>query len=198
MKKKYTLTKEITSGGHGTLYTVHEPNAKGETIQFEIYHCHVVNAEKRRNCLPYIWYKKGYTDRIISDYLTVHTYVIDTEGACWGRYNPTTKLADDDKTRSVIDFEWLFEDTSENEERLVNEVMRRFKSARGKSATEKRLDKIKEYADKRNMEIYHATPKGWRIEEHSIYLGCYIISNMSFAEHRKDKTKEYKKGLLVL
>lgn len=197
MRKKYTLTKEITSGGHGTLYTVHEPNAKGETMQFEIYHCHVANADKHKDCLPCMWYEKGYTDKIISDYLTVHTYVTDTEGDCWGRYNPTTKLADD-KKRNVINFEWLFEDTSENEEKIVDEIMRLFKSARGKSATEKKLDKIKEYAGKHNMEIYRTTPKGWHIEERPIYLGCYMISNMSFAEHRKDKTKEYKKGLLVL
>lgn len=198
-KTKYTLSKEITGGGHVTLYTAAEPNAKGETMQFEVCHCHVDNADKNKKCLPYIWYKEGWTDRIISDYLTVHTYVTDSEGACWGRYNPTVKLADDDKKRRVINFEWHFEDTTENEEKLVNEIMRRFKSAKGKSATEKKLDKIKEYAGKHNMEIYCAVPKGWHTENQSpIYLGCYAISNITFAEHIKDKTKEYKKGLLVL
>lgn len=96
-------------------------NKKGESLTLEVNACY---NEKSPRCLPVLWYKNGYTDRLILNYWSVRPYVRDKDGNSWGRYD-FTKLSYDGKRR-VIDFDWLLESTIENLEKLVAEILRRF------------------------------------------------------------------------
>lgn len=101
-----------------------EKNGKGETLTVEFIvseNCH------KSYSLPRLWFKKGWTDHELETYWSVNTYAYSEDGSCRGLYNPTEK---DEGTRHVIDFEWLFEATPENLEKLTEEIARRFYSAK--------------------------------------------------------------------
>ena len=52
------------------------------------------------------------------------TLPIPIYGSCYGRYGFTK--TSEDGLRPVIDFDWIFEATAENLEKLVKEMLRRF------------------------------------------------------------------------
>ena len=114
---KYTVEK-----GCGSLTWIHvtEPNEKGETLLIELSECENPGG---KNALPVLWKKHGFIDRVLDTYICIHTYVTDTEGNCYGRYNPQTKLSEDGK-RSVINFDWMFENTEENKQKLIDETLK--------------------------------------------------------------------------
>lgn len=96
-------------------------NKKGERLVLEVCCCYNENSP---HSLPVLWYKNGWTDRLILNYLNVRPYIYDKDGNCYGRYD-FVKLSADGK-RQVIDFDWLFEATTENLEKLIKEILRRF------------------------------------------------------------------------
>ena len=174
-----TINKE-RSNEFVTWITVNEPNAKGETLIIEL---HRRINPKGKNALPELWKKHGFIDRVLETYICVHTYATDTEGNCYGRYNPQTKLSEDGK-RNVINFEWMFEDTEENEQKLVDEVLRLFGSATGKSATQEKLEKIEAYAEENGLEITHEKPEGWRELNGGSPRGSVVITNQKSFKDR--------------
>ena len=104
-------------------------NSKGESLTVEISYCDPDNSDKKS--LPNLWKKSGYIDRVLENYLVLHTYVEDENG-CWDRYNPQTKpYTRYEKGKCVesikiINFDWMFEAIPENVIKLLNEVERRF------------------------------------------------------------------------
>jgi hypothetical protein len=183
---KYTVEKRA---GSITWIHVTEPNEKGEILLIELSECENPGG---KNALPVLWKKHGYIDRVLETYVCIHTYVTDTEGNCYGRYNPQTKLSEDGK-RSVINFEWMFENTEENKQKLIDECIRIFESATGKSATEEKIEKIEAYATENGLEITHEKPEGWR-ELNGICSprGCVVITNQ-----KNFKDKDYIRKLWV-
>ena len=168
---KYTIEK-----GCGSLTWIHvtEPNEKGETLLIELSEC---TNPGGKNALPVLWKKHGFIDRVLDTYICIHTYVTDTEGNCYGRYNPQTKLSEDGK-RSVINFDWMFENTEENKQKLIDECIHIFESVRGKSATQEKIEKCEAYAKENNLEIVSEKPEGWR-ELNGVYCphGSVVITN---------------------
>lgn len=86
------------------------PNRKGERMRLFITSGHLYQH----------LFKRG-DDTL---HLDVETYVYDSHGNCFGRYNPLINYA----TRSV-DVEKIFADTDANRKRLVNEVGKLFYAA---------------------------------------------------------------------
>ena len=119
-------------------YTFTNTNKKSESLIIELSKC---EDSSYKNSLPKLWYKNGYTDKVLESYWSIQTYVKDSEGQSYGRYNPQHKLSEDTK-RSVINFDWMLEATEENKEKLIDEVYRIFSVATGESATEKKHRKI--------------------------------------------------------
>lgn len=155
MNKKYTIEQMAETRW---VYTFTDTNKKGESLIIEL----SKNEDSSfKNSLPKLWYKNGYTNRILESYWSIGTYVKDSEGQSYGRYNPQHKISDD-KKRSALNFDWMLEATEENKEKLINEVYQIFTTATGESATEKKHRKIKEYAEKYNINIYKSIPKGWK------------------------------------
>lgn len=177
MENKYTVeqTSEIT-----WFYTFTDVNEKGEKLVIELTKVSVSGS--LHNSLPMLWNKKGYIDRVLETYWCIQTYVKDTEGNSFGLYNPQHKLEvdEDGRNRSVINFEWMFEATEENKEKLLNEVYQLFSSAKGETATEEKKRKIREFAVKNNIDIYETIPQGW--DKLNGYItapkGTVWISNM--------------------
>lgn len=183
---EYTIEK-----GNGSLTWIYitEPNRKEETLTIELSECKNPGG---KNALPYLWYKAGYTDKILDAYLCIHTYCTDSEGKCYGRYNPQTKESEDGK-RNVINFDWMFENTEENKQKLINEVIRLFESAIGKSATQEKMERCNKYADENGIEILTEKPEGWKeLLGISAPIGSVVITN-----RKSFKQKDYKKALLV-
>ena len=96
-------------------------NKEDERLVIEVCSCY---NEKSPNCLPVLWYKNGWTKELILNYWSVRHYVYDKDGNCYGKYDFTK--TSDDGLRQVIDFDWIFENTIENLEKLINESLRRF------------------------------------------------------------------------
>lgn len=192
---KYTVKKG--SSPYITLYELNEKNQKGENLLIELVECTSLGDKKS---LPYLWYKSGYTDKILYTYLSIHTYCTDSEGNCSGKYNPQTKQSEDGK-RNVIDFEWLFENTEENKQKLINECIRLFESATGKSATEIKMEKIKQFAKENDLDICMEIPEGWQ-ECYSMTFpsGCTRIINCKRFKRINGKLKQnpnYKEAIYV-
>lgn len=184
--KKYTVEKKC---GSITLIHVTEPNAKKETLLIELSECENPGG---KNAIPVLWHKHGFTDRVLDTYICIHTYVTDSEGNCFGRYNPQTKLSEDGK-RHVINFNWMFENTEENKQKLIDECIRLFESAIGKSATQEKIEKCEAYAKENNLEIVNEKPKGWReLFGVSSPCGSVVITN-----RQTFKQKDYKRALWV-
>lgn len=184
---EYTIEK-----GNGSLTWIYitEPNRKEETLTIELSECKNPGG---KNALPYLWYKAGYTDKILDTYLCIHTYCTDSEGNCYGRYNPQTKRSDDGE-RNVINFDWMFENTEENKQKLINEVIRLFESATGESATQEKMERCNKYADENGLEILTEKPEGWKeLFGISAPIGSVVITN-----RKSFKQKDYKKALYIL
>lgn len=177
-------------------YTFAEPNAKGETLIVELTKCE--DDPNWKNSNPKLWKKKGCMDRVLETYWSISTYVRDTEGNCYGIYNPqdTTEYhSETNSIRSVIDFDWMFEATEENKERLINEVYRLFSSAQGKTATEEKIEAINKFAEERAIEVVKELPEGWKILKGALTApkGATWVSNM-----KTIKSGERKSGLLLI
>lgn len=176
--------------GNTTWIYVTESNQKGETLIIGITEC--TTNSNSKNSLPYLWYKEGYTDKVLNTYLCIQTYCTDSEGNCCGKYNPQTKRSDDGK-RHEINFDWMFENTEENKQKLTNEVIRLFESATGKSATQEKMEKCTKYVDENKLEIVTAKPEGWReLLGVSSPVGSVVITN-----RKSFKQKDYQKALYV-
>lgn len=173
MENKYTVEQMAEARW---FYTFTDVNEKGEKLIIELQKCEDNSSNKS---LPKLWKKGGYIDRVLETYWCIETYVKDTEGNSFGMYNPQHKLSEDGKVM-VINFDWMFEATEENKEKLINEVYKLFSSAKGETATEEKKRKIKEYAIKNNIEIYKTMPKGWNNLTYHINcpIGTVWISNM--------------------
>ena len=182
MKKDYTIEQMAETRW---FYTFTEKNAKGETLIIELSHC---TNSGGSHALPELWKKNGYIDRVLETYWCISTYVRDTENNCYGRYNPQSKLSEDGK-RSVINFDWMFEATEENKEKLINEVVKIFYSQSGETATEKKIRKVKEFADKKNIELLTEIPEGWKdIGGFTAPIGSTWISNSESFKSKNRKT----------
>lgn len=167
-------------------------NAKQETMVIEIVHCENPGGN---NSLPYLWYKEGWTDKVIETYIGCHTYVTDSEGGCYGGYNVTEKY---DEKRNVINFDWLLEDTEENRKKIIEACINLFEPVTGKSATEKKLEHVIEVAKERDLEVVYKLPEGWRKNPSMTDPGGAVtIDNDKpiFVNHKKNP--EYKRMLLI-
>jgi hypothetical protein len=183
--------------GNG-FYEVNERNDKGERLVFSIDGC---TNPGGKNSLPYLWYKAGYTSKILETYLVLDTYVHDTEGACFRAYDPTVKVSDDGK-RLVINFDWMLEDTEENRQKLINEMLKMFMSAKGKTATEIKMDKIYKYAKENGFEVLDKIPKGWKMTtRYDCPYGCSVLTNSKPYFKRVNgkliKNPEHKEAILI-
>lgn len=113
LARKYTVTKQ----GNHELYDFKDKNKNGERIIAEIGH---YDYEGQPYEVPYLWYKNGTTKEIMQSFITVRTYVYDDQGNCYERYNPTVK-----KNSNHLDFDWILENTEENREKILKEIIRR-------------------------------------------------------------------------
>ena len=189
---------EKLRGFGSTWVNVIGKSAKQETMVIELIHCENPGG---KNSLPYLWWKAGYTDKIMETYLSVRTYVHDSEYGCYGSYNPQSKHSEDGK-RQVINFDWLLEDTEENEKKLIEECIKRFEAATGKSATELKLEKIYDYAKEKGIEVVTEIPDGWyKQRSMSVPLGAERIVNTRPFIRLNGKlmvNPDYKEKLLIL
>lgn len=126
----YNLTIEQRSK-NCALYTFADLNARGEKIQFELSRCGD-GLENCKNSLPYLWKKSGYINRVLPNYWCVSVYATENNGNCWGWYNPQTldyKRTDKDgktiESRYIINFDYMFEATEENKQKLIDEIYKR-------------------------------------------------------------------------
>lgn len=179
--KKYIIeqTAETT-----WFYTFTDVNEKGEKLVIELSKCE--DWKESKNSLPKLWKKHGFINRVLETYWSIQTYVKNTEGNSYGIYNPQHKWSDG---KRVIDFDWMFEATEENKEKLINEVYKLFSEAKGLTATQEKNKKIKEYAKQHNINIYKTIPEGWKKLNGCLTAPCGTtwISNM--AEFRSGNRK---------
>ncbi len=119
MKNLYTMEEYGSKPGIRTLYTFEEKNNKGESLTVEISEVYPDN--KSKSSLPNLWFKSGFIDRVLNNYLVVNNCVTDAEGNGWDRYNPQRI-----KHQCKINFAWMLEVSEENKNRLLSEIYRQF------------------------------------------------------------------------
>jgi hypothetical protein len=191
MKKEFTISQSAETVWW---YTFTEANNKGETIIIELSKC---TNSGGKNALPLLWKQHGYIDRVLESYWCLQTYVRDTEGNCYGRYNAQNKPSEDGK-RAVINFDWMFEATEENREKLIDEVYRIFSSATGETATETKIRKVREYAIEHNIELLTEMPEGWiDLGYCTAPIGSTYIGNMKPNIHNLKEINRKEALLLV-
>lgn len=118
-RKRHTVKIEEMAPGLRWFYEYQKPTPRGERIVVELCRCENPGGS---NSLPVLWNKNGHTSTVLDDWWGVQVYAYDSEGNCWGRYNPTEKH---DVPRPVIDFKWMLSATEENREKLLREIERR-------------------------------------------------------------------------
>lgn len=111
-----------------------DPTPKGERLLVEIAICSADPKDKQ--CLPYVAKKLGWSDKLLSTWWGVQTYITDAEGNQWGDlYNPTITrevyeylgdgMEPETRYRSVQDFDWWLEATEDNAKKILEEIERR-------------------------------------------------------------------------
>lgn len=90
-------------------------NSLNENILVEVSLCENPGG---KHSLPYLWKKNGWMDHELKTWIHLMVYVTDPSGLCHGKYNPTEK-------GGKVNFDWIFEVTPENLEKLLTEVERR-------------------------------------------------------------------------
>lgn len=126
-------------GGHRTFYKFIEKNELGETLTVEISETYPDNTNK--NSLPNLWKQHGFTNKLYNSYLNVDCYVTDKDGTCWGKYNPTEKLADD-KKRNVINFDYMLEVNEENKQYLLDLIYKMFMANTNEIISKEKYNKL--------------------------------------------------------
>ena len=84
--------------------------------------------DRSKNSLMTQWVKRGWMPRFIERTLNVSTYLKTDEGECGDYFNPQVGLA---PQGIEIVFEWMLEDTPDNERRILDEIERRYDAAGG-------------------------------------------------------------------
>ena len=97
-------------------YHFNDRNSKDERIEIEFtkvendYKGHLIN----------LWYKEGFIKEKLENYWNVEVYVYDEKGNCCGMYNPQISTSG-----TKINFDWILKATKENEERILNAIIKR-------------------------------------------------------------------------
>ncbi len=102
--------KEINGINCRTLYNV------GDRFAIEVTICE--HDRKNKNDLANLWVRNGYLTEFLPTTAHISTYYTDIEGRCTGAYNIQHTRA------GKIDFEWMFEATPENINKLLRECIR--------------------------------------------------------------------------
>lgn len=98
-------------------------NKNDEKLTVEVTFINFDNLEG--NSLPALWKKHGYTKELVTNYISIDTYITDKEGNCWAWYNPCHKLSDD-KKRMILDFDYMYDISESNLKKLLKEIEKRF------------------------------------------------------------------------
>lgn len=69
------------------------------------------------NSIPQLWYKYGYTNKVLNEYIFIKTYCTDKDGHCTGNYNPQTIGI------NKINFDYMLESTEENLNKLIDKCV---------------------------------------------------------------------------
>ena len=172
MKKEFTIEQISDSKW---LYRFTEPNKIGEIVSFELIENINFNS---KNSMPNIWYKKGYTKKLLNTFWGIETFVKDTEGNCWGKYNPQEKRSEDGKV-GIINFDWMLEATEENKQKLIDEVFRLSNVKKGMTATEIKIKNVYDFAKENGLEVVTEVPESWKKipDSFTVPRGSMWISN---------------------
>lgn len=71
----------------------------------------------RLNSIPQLWYKYGYMNKVLNEYIFIKTYCTDKDGLCTGSYNPQTIGI------NKINFDYMLESTVENLNKLIDKCV---------------------------------------------------------------------------
>lgn len=135
MTEKYTVEEMAPTRW---FYYCNEKNAKGERLLVEVEKI-IVNLEDKKEAMN-LWKKEGVIKNAFPTWWSIHNYVHDTEGNGFKAYNPTVK-------GSTLNFDWMLEATEENLNLILEEVYSCFMAAFGRTATEKKIESIYNYAE---------------------------------------------------
>lgn len=103
--------------GNRTRYTFTNTNDKSEEIMVELTRCYC----SEQYSLGRIWKEKQWISEDLETWIYVDVYVTDTDGNCWGKYNPQ-------HTREgKVDFKWVLEDTPANRQKILTEIAKKAK-----------------------------------------------------------------------
>ena len=119
MKETYRV--EWNGVLHRRIVEFEDKTASGETVGMEILYSRPDAAGYNKNSLPVAWMKHGYTKELLPSYISINTYAQQPDGLCYGYYNPQEKISEDGKGR-IINFDYMFPISEENERRLIQAV----------------------------------------------------------------------------
>lgn len=105
-------------------------NANGERLVVEVGHCTTPDC---KDSLPALWKGYGHTERRLTAWWNISTYVYNKNEECCIRYNPQQKNIPRGKPwfsfgGPSLDFGWILPATVENFDKLLRETLRRFLS----------------------------------------------------------------------
>lgn len=83
------------------------------------------------SCLPELWYKHGYTDKVLNKYINIDTYRTDGKGNCTGNCNPQVI-----KGMNRINFDYMLETNQENLDKLIDATIKIYEEDFEKSMKE--------------------------------------------------------------
>ena len=98
----------------------------------------------------------------------------------------------------IINFDWLLEDTEENRKKIIEACIELFEAAKGKSATEKKIEHVMKVAKEKGIKVVSEIPVGWNKNPFATDpYGAVTIDNGKpiFVNHKRNP--EYQRMFLI-
>ena len=70
-----------------------------------------------KNTIPELWFKNGYTNKVLNKYMCISTYCRDKDGIFSAKFNPQIKGIHE------IDFDYMLESNQENLKKLIDKTI---------------------------------------------------------------------------
>ncbi len=101
-------------GFAGRRFLLHiEPVRDDKEFIIEVYFREVYG----KNAIPELWFKNGYTNKVLNNYMCISTCCRDKDGILSAKFNPQSKGIHE------INFDYMLESNQENLKKLIDKTI---------------------------------------------------------------------------
>lgn len=103
--------RDMSENGNRIRYSFTSKHGENIDVEFGVCECN--------SSLFETWKEHRWIPKTQKSWFNVDVQAIDSDGNCWGKYNPQVNK------QHKLDFDWVLEDNEENRKKILCEIIRR-------------------------------------------------------------------------